>query len=238
MTDEKTSSIVEKLAEAQKRMKNPKLDKVNPRFRSGYASLASILECVRPALNEQGLFFTQSVSIEKEGRAVVTTKVKDGCTTETLDKRPIRITGDPQKDASAETYAKRYAICTVFGIVGDEDDDGNAAEGGSRNQHQQAQQQPAQQAKSEQRLGQIAESVEFPSGEEERRAAEKRLRGMFVEGKQAGFDLKGFHAYARQAHGCDYLQMTTDQLTACADEFKRRLDRFQQASGEVEHVWE
>lgn len=90
----------------------------------------------------------------------------------------------------------------------------------------------------EQRLGQIAESVEFPSGEEERRAAEERLRGMFIEGKQAGFDLQGFHAYARHAHGCDYLQMTTDQLTACADEFKRRLERFQQASGEVEHVWE
>ena len=90
----------------------------------------------------------------------------------------------------------------------------------------------------EQRLGQIAESVEFPSGEEERRAAEERLRGMFIEGKQAGFDLQGFHAYARQAHGCDYLQMTTDQLNACTDEFKRRLERFQQASGEVEHVWE
>lgn len=90
----------------------------------------------------------------------------------------------------------------------------------------------------EQRLGQIAESVEFPSGEEERRAAEERLRGMFIEGKQAGFDLQGFHAYARQAHGCDYLQMTTDQLTACADEFKRRLDRFHQANAEVEHVWE
>lgn len=89
-----------------------------------------------------------------------------------------------------------------------------------------------------QRLGQIAESVEFPSGEEERRAAEERLRSMFVEGKQAGFDLQGFHAYARQAHGCDYLQMTTDQLTACADEFKRRLERFQQANAEVEHVWE
>lgn len=90
----------------------------------------------------------------------------------------------------------------------------------------------------EQRSRQIAESVEFPSGEEERRAAEERLRGMFIEGKQAGFDLQGFHAYARQAHGCDYLQMTTDQLTACADEFKRRLDRFQQANAEVEHVWE
>ncbi len=99
------------------------------------------------------------------------------------------------------------------------------------------QEQPSE-TPTEQRLGQIAESVEFPSGEEERRAAEERLRGMFIEGKQAGFDLQGFHAYARQAHGCDYLQMTTDQLTACADEFKRRLDRFQQANAEVEHVWE
>ena len=93
-------------------------------------------------------------------------------------------------------------------------------------------------APAEQRFAQIAESAEFPSGEEERRAAEERLRGLLIEGKQAGFDLQGFHAYARRAHGRDYLQMTTDQLTACADEFERRLDRFQQANAEVEHAWE
>lgn len=147
----------------------------------------------------------------------------------------------------ALVHALREAMPEEFGGLYDSAEMDQAHMGTARPQQPQQQpeaayeppepEQPSE-TPTEQRLGQIAESVEFPSGEEERRAAEKRLRGMFIEGKQAGFDLQGFHAYARQAHGCDYLQMTTDQLTACADEFKRRLDRFQQASGEVEHVWE
>lgn len=147
----------------------------------------------------------------------------------------------------ALVHALREAMPEEFGGLYDSAEMDQAHMGTARPQQPQQQpeatyeppepEQPSE-TPTEQRLGQIAESVEFPSGEEERRAAEERLRGMFIEGKQAGFDLKGFHAYARQAHGCDYLQMTTDQLTACADEFKRRLDRFQQASGEVEHVWE
>lgn len=147
----------------------------------------------------------------------------------------------------ALVHALREAMPEEFGGLYDSAEMDQAHMGTARPQQPQQQpeaayeppepEQPSE-TPTEQRLGQIAESVEFPSGEEERRAAEKRLRGMFIEGKQAGFDLKGFHAYARQAHGCDYLQMTTDQLTACADEFKRRLDRFQQANAEVEHVWE
>lgn len=146
----------------------------------------------------------------------------------------------------ALVHALREAMPEEFGGMYDSAEMDQAHMGTARQQqHQEPEaayeppepEQPSE-TPTEQRLGQIAESVEFPSGEEERRAAEERLRGMFIEGKQAGFDLQGFHAYARQAHGCDYLQMTTDQLTACADEFKRRLDRFQQANAEVEHVWE
>lgn len=147
----------------------------------------------------------------------------------------------------ALVHALREAMPEEFGGMYDSAEMDQAHMGTARQQQQHQEpeaayeppepEQPSE-TPTEQRLGQIAESVEFPSGEEERRAAEERLRGMFIEGKQAGFDLQGFHAYARQAHGCDYLQMTTDQLTACADEFKRRLDRFQQANAEVEHVWE
>lgn len=146
----------------------------------------------------------------------------------------------------ALVHALREAMPEEFGGMYDSAEMDQAHMGTARQQpqeHPEAAYEPPEpeqpcETPTEQRLGQIAESVEFPSGEEERRAAEERLRGMFIEGKQAGFDLQGFHAYARQAHGCDYLQMTTDQLTACADEFKRRLDRFQQANAEVEHVWE
>jgi hypothetical protein len=36
---------------------------------------------------------------------------------------------DPQKIGSALTYAKRYLLTTVFNVIAEEDDDGNAANG-------------------------------------------------------------------------------------------------------------
>jgi hypothetical protein len=37
---------------------------------------------------------------------------------------------DPQGQGSAITYARRYALCAVLNLVGDDDDDGNGASGG------------------------------------------------------------------------------------------------------------
>ena len=41
---------------------------------------------------------------------------------------PITTT-EPQKMGSAITYAKRYLLTTVFNVIAEEDDDGNAAQG-------------------------------------------------------------------------------------------------------------
>lgn len=36
---------------------------------------------------------------------------------------------DPQGFGSATTYAKRYALCAVFGVIADQDDDGQLSSG-------------------------------------------------------------------------------------------------------------
>lgn len=120
------NGIWERLARAQASMKNPKLDKVNPRFHSKYASLASVLDAIRPALNNEGVFLTQYIT-EHDGRYRLTTEARSGSDLAILDTRPVDITGNSQADGSAETYAKRYSLCSAFALVGEEDDDGNAA---------------------------------------------------------------------------------------------------------------
>ena len=42
---------------------------------------------------------------------------------------PITVVADSQKMGSALTYAKRYCLLAAFGLVGDEDDDAEAAQG-------------------------------------------------------------------------------------------------------------
>lgn len=107
------------------------LDRTNPHFKSKYASLASVLSAVTPALTANGL-------------AVVTRTFADGDTL--LAKTSVFYRGlalvssvmpiakggaSAQAVGSALTYARRYSICALLGIVADEDDDGNAAQAGA-----------------------------------------------------------------------------------------------------------
>lgn len=136
------SEIWNKLARAQSRMGNPKLDKVNPRFGTKYATLASVLNCIRGPLNEEGLFVWNE-TVREDGQPYMVTMVSDGTETVTLGKVEHMPANDPQKNGSSLTYSKRYSLCAAFCIVGEEDDDGNAAQPQQRTRQQS--QQPAQQ---------------------------------------------------------------------------------------------
>lgn len=132
-----------RLVTAQSSMTNPKLDKVNPRFNTKYATLASIIACIRKPLNDAGLFFWNEVSTD-DGRSWMVTKVTDGSEVVTLG-RVEHVPGtDSQKVGSALTYSKRQSLCAAFGVVGEEDDDANAATP-SNQQRQQAHAQGAEQ---------------------------------------------------------------------------------------------
>lgn len=133
-----------RLIEAQSKMGNPKLDKVNPRFNTKYATLSSIIACVRGPLNEAGLFVWNEVEVANE-RSWMVTKVTDGSETVTLGRVEHIPGSDSQKVGSALTYSKRQSLCAAFGVVGEEDDDANAAVTPTQQRQQPRQQRQSQQ---------------------------------------------------------------------------------------------
>jgi hypothetical protein len=122
------SVIWAELAKAQAKMEQPVLDSVGHTGKNGsraykYASLASVRKSVFPPCNDLGIFITQHF----DGDNVLITEAYLGGERAVLDRRKVKLTGNPQDDGSAETYAKRYALCSVFGLAGVEDDDGESA---------------------------------------------------------------------------------------------------------------
>lgn len=105
------------------------LDATNPHFKSKFASLPSIMQIVRPKLSEHGLVWTTTPSQDEQGRPTLKYQLAHAPSGElVLSEMPLLLTKqDPQSLGSAITYARRYALLSVLGLVGDADDDGNAA---------------------------------------------------------------------------------------------------------------
>jgi hypothetical protein len=99
----------------------------NPFFKSKYADLPAIIGTVKPALVAHGLFFTQHCHPSEDG--VIVETVLHHKSGESLSMGQLYVPAnkrDPQGFGSAQTYARRYALQTAFGVPV-EDDDGNAA---------------------------------------------------------------------------------------------------------------
>lgn len=100
----------------------------NPYFKSRYADLQACWDCCREALVKNGLSVVQG-SRESNGEVVtVDTRLMHASgqwIESSLTMKPAK--ADPQGIGSAVTYARRYALSAILGIVADEDDDGNAA---------------------------------------------------------------------------------------------------------------
>jgi hypothetical protein len=122
------NEIATALAAAQAEMKNPALDSVNPHFKSKFANLASVRNAVVPVLAKHGLFLAQNLTNTERGIACTTIIThKSG---QQMQFGPLEMPAmkpDAQGLGSAATYARRYAMMAALSIVGDEDDDGNAA---------------------------------------------------------------------------------------------------------------
>jgi hypothetical protein len=128
MSDERT--IDDRLAAAQGNIANPKMDAEADmgRFKTKYATLANVLDVVRPACNKEGLFLTQRLIEKKDGKSAVITKVSCGGKSETLDMFPVDVVPNMQSFGSTITYARRYSLLNAFGIAGADDDDGTGGE--------------------------------------------------------------------------------------------------------------
>ena len=129
------SNLFKALCEAQKAFKTPVK---NCRANYGkYADLQSIMQAVRPALNENGLFLGQKVRHADGGLVVETIIAHQSGETYSFGElfMPVGVAkgmNPAQAFGSAETYARRYALSAALGVVADDDDDGQSA--GSRSQ--------------------------------------------------------------------------------------------------------
>jgi hypothetical protein len=124
------AALAKALNAAQAELRNPAFDSTNPHFKSKFASLVAVREAVMPILQKHGLALTQFP------------KAAEGCSG--VVNRLMHVSGEwleeecllpldknnAQGAGSAVTYARRYSLQSIAGVVADEDDDGNGASKG------------------------------------------------------------------------------------------------------------
>lgn len=130
LQSEAQDKIIPALIKFQGSISTVAKSKDNPYFSSKYADLGAIFEVIRKPLADNGLCVTQE-PLETAGdlvRLKTTVFHESGqFRSSILAIRPTK--ADPQGVGSAITYARRYGLSPMLGIVTEEDDDGNAASG-------------------------------------------------------------------------------------------------------------
>lgn len=123
--------LVASLAKAQGAMKPAIFNRVNPHFKSRYADFSSCMDACRQPLSDNGLAIIQSCETIDGKLSLVTTLAHISGQWIKSEFPIISAKMDSQGIGSAMTYAKRYSLCGMCGVVADEevDDDGESAVG-------------------------------------------------------------------------------------------------------------
>lgn len=125
--------IADALVKVQTELKPVHKESLNEAFKrpgntgSKYADLTTVWEATRGLLTKHGLCLVQTTDFDEHGAWLRTMLLHTSG--ESIEGRfPLRPTKpDMQGMGSALTYARRYGLCAIVGIVADDDDDGNAA---------------------------------------------------------------------------------------------------------------
>jgi hypothetical protein len=97
-----------------------------------YAPFEEIMRKVRPLLTQHGFTLTFDSDFA-DGRVTVTCKLQHVCGHKTETRHAARVGSGPinsseaQADGAAQTYAKRYALCSALNIVIEHDTDAESA---------------------------------------------------------------------------------------------------------------
>lgn len=113
----------QRLIDAMKDMENP--TKTKQAYKYKYETLEQLLGIIRPALAANGLMLTQRQAHSDDGWMLITEVFDASGAKMLMDTRRMPIAEDAQAQGSWETYLRRYALRTAFGLTG-EDDDGEA----------------------------------------------------------------------------------------------------------------
>lgn len=116
------------IAAAQAELVQPTKAGVNPHYKSVYLELPDVHEAAK-------VYARHGVATVSELATVDGVRVYRCALRLGTDQTPwcefpvVGASAKPQEVGSALTYARRYALCALYGIAGDKDDDGEAAAG-------------------------------------------------------------------------------------------------------------
>lgn len=131
---EQINELAKALAEFQGEVKQPEKTGVNPHFKSNFVTLDDTVKAIHSVAPQKGLSFIQMPVTTEQGVGVVTTIFHSSG--QYIQFEPFILPLEKktaQSAGSSITYAKRYALSAAFGLVSDEDDDGNEATGNGGN---------------------------------------------------------------------------------------------------------
>lgn len=123
------SELAKAIVKAQTEMTPAVKASVNPFFKSKYADLSAVWAAIAP-FTMNGIAITQLPQASLDGSHIVLatqlTHAESGQWMRSCLTMPV-VKNDPQGFGSALTYARRYALGCMTGLVTEEDDDGNSA---------------------------------------------------------------------------------------------------------------
>lgn len=165
--------------------------KAGGKYSYNYADLSDVVECAREALAANQIAWIQSEQAYMDTAGIATFLLHaSGQGLESW----TRLVGDlmtsgPQAHGSALTYTRRYGLCLALGIVAEEDDDAQAAQGvaGGKAAPQKA---PVGQPASK-----SGESKGVPEKRKPLHLSEKQMARLFAIKNKAGWpndEVKGF----------------------------------------------
>lgn len=100
-------------------------DETNPFFKSKFFNIDTVIEALRPIINQHGLVVMQPLT-NLDGKPAISTLLADPISGEMFESvTPLIETPDIQKHGGNITYTRRYALGSIFLLQGEEDTDGN-----------------------------------------------------------------------------------------------------------------
>jgi hypothetical protein len=123
-----TPELIVALVAAQKALQPLKESATNPHFNSKFAPLDQVNPAALKVLNEHGLAWATMPSILADGSPSLRyflMHIGGGVLEGEMKLLPVKL--DPQAQGSAITYARRYSVMAMLGLVAESDDDGHAA---------------------------------------------------------------------------------------------------------------
>lgn len=162
--------------------------KAGGQYSYNYADLSDVFDCCRDALKENGLAVSQGV--EGDGVASFLWHSSGEFLTNWVPLHAAQGSG-PQAFGSSLTYARRYGLTSLLGIVAEEDDDAQSAQGAaSSKQGGQAQKPPQNATQAKSGAASRPSQADYPKanpGWQNEPCTEAQRKRLWALGKETGW---------------------------------------------------